>query len=331
MIVGVVLDGQGRPICCELWPGNTADVTTLIPVVDRLRKPVRCRQGLHRGRPRHDQQGDDRGVGEARAEAGCTSWGPGCGRRTRSRRRSWPERAAIGLSVPSVKRATPRHRWRSRRSGSRAAATSSAATRTRPARMPPIGKRSWRRSGRSSQAGEKSLVGNKGYRRYLCSTGPDHFQIDEAKIEEEARYDGKWVLRTNMDLDAADVALQYKGLWMVEACIRSCKSLLHTRPIYHKCDETIRGHVFCSFLAMVLRQELEARLARRWSRVRVGRRDRRPGPLADGGSRSRTASGSCCAARSRAPAARSSKQREWPCRPPCNESTPASRRPGGRS
>ena len=38
MVVGAVLDGQGRPICCELWPGNTADVTTLIPVVDRLRR-----------------------------------------------------------------------------------------------------------------------------------------------------------------------------------------------------------------------------------------------------------------------------------------------------
>src|SRR5271166_2115763 len=37
MIVGAVLDGQGRPICCELWPGNTTDVTTLIPVADRLR------------------------------------------------------------------------------------------------------------------------------------------------------------------------------------------------------------------------------------------------------------------------------------------------------
>ena len=47
---------------------------------------------------------------------------------------------------------------------------------------------------------------------------------------------------------------------MVEPCIRSCKSLLHTRPIYHQCDETIRGHVFCSFLALVLRQELQARL-----------------------------------------------------------------------
>jgi hypothetical protein len=112
------------------------------------------------------------------------------------------------------------------------------------------------------EAGEKTLVGNKGYRRYLAATGPDHFRIDEAKIKEEARYDGKWVLRTNMDLDTAEVALQYKRLWMVEAWFRSSKTLLQTRPIYHKCDETIRGHVFCSFLALVLRQELEARLAK---------------------------------------------------------------------
>ena len=38
------------------------------------------------------------------------------------------------------------------------------------------------------------------------------------------------------------------------------KSILHTRTIYHKCDETIRGHVFCSFLALILRKELQRRL-----------------------------------------------------------------------
>jgi len=88
------------------------------------------------------------------------------------------------------------------------------------------------------QAGEKSLIGNKGYRRYLCPSGPDHFQIDEAKIVEEARYDGKWVLRTNTDLDAAEVALQYKRLWMVESYCRSCKSLLQIQkpPVQHLGD-----------------------------------------------------------------------------------------------
>ena len=38
MVVGVILDGEGRPVCCELWPGNTTDVTTLIPIVERLRE-----------------------------------------------------------------------------------------------------------------------------------------------------------------------------------------------------------------------------------------------------------------------------------------------------
>jgi len=37
MVVGAVLDNDGRPLCSELWPGNTTDVTTLLPVVDRLR------------------------------------------------------------------------------------------------------------------------------------------------------------------------------------------------------------------------------------------------------------------------------------------------------
>ena len=43
MVVGVVLDGQGRPLCCELWPGNVTDVKTLIPIVDRLRQRFRIR------------------------------------------------------------------------------------------------------------------------------------------------------------------------------------------------------------------------------------------------------------------------------------------------
>lgn len=85
--------------------------------------------------------------------------------------------------------------------------------------------------------------------------------MDEDKVREEARYDGKWVLTTNTNLPAREVALKYKQLWTVEAAFRSMKSLLDTRPIFHKCDETIRGHVFCSFLALVLRKELEDRLA----------------------------------------------------------------------
>ena len=114
--------------------------------------------------------------------------------------------------------------------------------------------------------GDKSLVGNKGFRKFLCG-GSKTFVVDEDKIQEEARYDGKWVLTTNTDLPNAEVALKYKQLWMVEDVFRSMKSLLDTRPIFHKCDETIRGHVFCSFLALLLRKELQDKLAAKNTRL----------------------------------------------------------------
>jgi transposase len=53
----------------------------------------------------------------------------------------------------------------------------------------------------------------------------------------------------------------YKQLWTVEQTFRTAKHLLSTRPIFHKLDETIRGHVFCSFLALVLKKALEDRIA----------------------------------------------------------------------
>jgi transposase len=84
--------------------------------------------------------------------------------------------------------------------------------------------------------------------------------VDEEKIKEEARYDGLWVLQTNLADEPKMIALAYKELWMVEDMFRTMKSILDTRPIYHTCDETIRGHVFCSFLALLLRRALERRL-----------------------------------------------------------------------
>lgn len=105
----------------------------------------------------------------------------------------------------------------------------------------------------------KSLVGNKGFRKYL-SMDRDTFSLNEQKIKEEARFDGKWVLRTNTGLRAEQVALKYKELWQVEQAFRDMKSVLDTRPIFHQRDETIRGHVFCSFIALVLVKELYRRL-----------------------------------------------------------------------
>ena len=262
MVVGAVLDGQGRPICCELWPGNTTDVKTLIPIVDRLRSRFGVQKlGIVA----------DRGMISAATIAALEQdergWQYILGARMRSQnevkddvlsragryRVVHPPR--VGSDDPSPLKVKEvwvhEHRYvvccnddEARKDAADRAAIVAALR-------------------EQLRQGDKSLVGNKGYRRYLSGRDASHFQIDAAKIAADARYDGKWVLRTNTDLDAAAVALQYKQLWTVEHWFRSCKSLLQTRPIYHKCDATIRGHVFCSFLALVLRQELQARLAAR--------------------------------------------------------------------
>jgi hypothetical protein len=70
-------------------------------------------------------------------------------------------------------------------------------------------------------------------------------------------------LRTNSRLSALSTVLRYRNLLAVEDTFKTGKALLKTRPIYHRTDPGIRGHVFCTFLALVLRHELVSRLAPR--------------------------------------------------------------------
>jgi len=85
-------------------------------------------------------------------------------------------------------------------------------------------------------------------------------RIDKQKIDAKSRFDGKWVLTTDTRLSAEVVALKYKELWQVELVFRDMKSILETRLVYHQNDVNLAGHVFCIFLALVLRKELEQRL-----------------------------------------------------------------------
>jgi hypothetical protein len=257
MVVGAVLDGDGRPICCEMWPGNTTDVKTLIPIVDGLYRRfgiVKICIVADRGMISQetiddlDQQGWPYILG-ARM------------RRTNEvRERVLNDRGRFRVVYPKSRDAKDpaplkvKEVWVADRRYV-VCVNEDEVKKDRADREAIV-------AGLRDQlrAGDKSLVGNKGYRKYLKMTGPGHFTIDEAKIAAEARYDGTWVLRTSTDLPPAAVALQFKRLWQVEHWFRACKSLLQTRPIYHQRDATIRGHVFCSFLALLLRYELQARL-----------------------------------------------------------------------
>jgi len=107
--------------------------------------------------------------------------------------------------------------------------------------------------------GLKDLIGHRGYRRYVRLDG--EAGIDREKLREEARFDGKWVLRTNTNLPAAQVAEAYKNLWRVERAFRELKTGLEIRPLYHWTERRVRGHIMVCFLAFVLETALRRRLA----------------------------------------------------------------------
>jgi hypothetical protein len=259
MVVGLALDVHGWPLCCELWPGNTADVTTLLPVVNRLRQ----RFGVRRV-----SIVADRGMISARTMAALESEEVDCAYILGARMRSVKEVSERVLAdCGRYQEITPERQTSKDPSPLKVKEVLIDDRRY----VVCLNEEQRRKDAADRQAivehlreqlkrGDKDLIGNKGYRKYLQVGEGEHFTIDEAKIKEEARYDGKWVLQTNLADEPEMIALAYKELWMVEDLFRTMKSILETRPIYHKRDETIRGHVFCSFLALLLKRALEQRL-----------------------------------------------------------------------
>jgi len=107
--------------------------------------------------------------------------------------------------------------------------------------------------------GFKSLLKNRGYRRYLKVNGVSA-TIDKDALKAEARYDGKYVLQTNTHLSPEEAAVAYKGLWQVERAFREIKSGLELRPIGHWNKQRICGHIMVCFLAFVLEVSLRKKL-----------------------------------------------------------------------
>jgi Transposase DDE domain len=270
MILAVVIDGDGRPVCSEMWPGNTADVTTLIPVVDRLSRRFAIARVCVVA---------DRGLisAETLAELEARRLLYILGVRERSDR--LVRKLVLDDTQPLVPLVIDK---RGRQVDYEAKAVVLAGRRYIVCRNHQEAEKDEADRAailaalkRQLAKGGKALVGNTGYRRFLKTISADHFAIDPAKVEEDKRFDGIFVLRTNTDLNPLEAMLCYKQLWTVEQTFRTAKHLLQTRPIFHKLDETIRGHVFASFLALVLKKALEDRIAA------LGRSSSWPDILAD--------------------------------------------------
>src|ERR1700731_3203963 len=236
MVVGMAVDVEGRPICCEMWPGNTADVTTLVPIVNRMRERFRLREitvvadrGMVSKATLEVFEKSDPpvhyviGVRMRRQKEvnlsvldSCEPWFESVPERSNAKDPSplkvkdvWVENRRYIVCLNEEERRKDAH--------DREAIVAHLKAQLR--------------------RGDKSLVGNKGYRRFLKVEGKDHFALDEEQIEADARYDGLWVLRTNTVYNAETVAHVYKNLWTVEDIIRTAKSIIDTRPIYPRGTE----------------------------------------------------------------------------------------------
>ena len=267
VVVGVVLDGQGEPLCCEMWPGNAADVKGLIPVLENVRE----RFGIGRVCVVADRGFISKETLE-KLENKEGGWDFILGVRMRASKEARDEVVGkLGSMAEAEQRKgfTVVHGERKNSKDPSPLEVKEVLVGQRRYVVcynPEQARKDAADRARIVEAlratlkqGDKALVGNKGFRKYLRVEGK-HFEVDEAKLKQEARYDGLWVLRTNLALPVAQVALRYKELWMVERLFRDTKTLLKTRPVFHKRDETIRGHVFCTFLGLVLLKELDRSL-----------------------------------------------------------------------
>jgi hypothetical protein len=258
VVLGIVLDEQDRPIASFLWPGNTADVITLLPVVERLRS----RFGVGR-----ICVVADRGMIAAATIAAFEAQGIDYILGVRERSSKEVRETVLeddGVAVPLI---IPRQKGE----------TELAVKEVKPAGRRYIVCRNEEEARRDAETrakllsdlerklaqGDKTLVANVGYRRFLAAPEGRGFAIDPAKVEADAAFDGLFVLRTNMKLSALAVVLRYRNLLAVEQSFLASKALLATRPVFHRTDAAIRGHIFCTFLALVLRKELLDRLAAR--------------------------------------------------------------------
>ena len=224
MILALIVDGKGRPICTEMWPGNTADVTTLLPVVDRLRRRFSIGRVCVVA---------DRGMISAATIEGLEARGLDyiLGARERSDaivRKMVLESDTAAFTPLYIEREAGETQLFVKEvkvDGKRyvVCRNEAEAEKDRKDREKIVGALD-----AQLKKGDKALVGNSAYRRYLRRTPGSKdkhaFEIDAGKLAEEARFDGVFVLRTNAKVTPLQAVLRYRDLLQVEELFRRTKA-----------------------------------------------------------------------------------------------------------
>lgn len=249
VVVGIVMRRDGQPIACEIWPGNTSDIQAMADVAGILSKRfsiekvvVVCDRGMVSKKNLDDltARGFEYIVGskmrrilEVRDQVLSRAG------RYRVVKENLHVKEVLVEDRRYVVCFNPEEARKDKEDREKILAGLE------------------RKLG---DGGLKRLIPNRGYRRFL-RVQKGGYEIDRSAVEEEERYDGKYVLRTTCDLPAEEVALAYRNLLWIERLFRDLKDLLDTRPIYHhRIKDNVKGHIFGCFLALYLVVALRKRI-----------------------------------------------------------------------
>ena len=124
------------------------------------------------------------------------------------------------------------------------------------------------------------LIASRRYGKYLRKLKSGELRIDRAAVKAHAKRDGLWVIRSNDEtLSAEDLALAYKQLMRVEEAWRTMKSGLDLRPVYHRTPERIRAHVYLCVLGLLIERVAEKATGQTWRNIRNTLRTQKIGQL----------------------------------------------------
>jgi len=249
LVIGVLMTGEGIPIACRAFPGNTADARTIKPILDDMRKRFNIKRVVFVC---------DRGmVSEANLRL-MASAGYGYIVGAKMSTHEAKEAIAKATDYEVIKRKDKPELWVKEAvvNGTRyivcynpeEALSDKARREEMVARLEKL-----------LLDDPKSLIRNKGFRQFVkLSERP---RIDYDKLREAEKYDGKYVIQvSDPDMGTEEATLAYRELWKIERAFRTLKSSLEVRPVYHWTDRRIEAHVFACFLALVMARELELRL-----------------------------------------------------------------------
>jgi transposase len=118
----------------------------------------------------------------------------------------------------------------------------------------------------------RKLVTNNGYLKFTEEDKEGQVVFNESKIEEEAKWDGLHGIITNdKEAKAADLLQRYRGLWVIEESFRINKHSLEMRPIYHFKPERIKAHILICYIAFAMSRYVQQKVQMLDQRISIER------------------------------------------------------------